>query len=158
MALKLIDSSQSPALRAFCARCGATPAPRGPGQRGWRESRVCAACGLGLVLHTPLVVARDSPFLVVDRALNVSAVSRRAEDLLGVSEARAVGLAVGRLLLATEPPEDFAALLHDAVLGGGASQGVHCRVGSDGGEPLAVRVGPCGPPPGALIVLDPPSR
>ncbi len=157
MALKLLDSAPSSALHTFCARCGAPPPPRAPGGGAWRESRVCAHCGLGLVLRTPLAVARDSPFLVVDRALNVSAVSRRAESLVGVSERRAVGLGIGRLLVPTEKPDEFAELLHDAVLGGGASQGVRCWIGEDCGEPLGVRVGPCGPPPGALIVLDPPS-
>jgi PAS fold len=157
MALKLLDSLPTSALHSFCARCGAPPVPRTLGQSAWRESRVCAHCGLGLMLRTPLTVARDSPFLVVDRALNVSAVSRRAEDLVGISEQQAVGQAIGRLLVPAEKPEEFSALLHDAVLGGGASQGVRCWIGEDCGEPLGVRVGPCGPPPGALVVLDPPT-
>jgi hypothetical protein len=155
MALKLVGTLPSSSLHAFCARCGAPPAARAPGQSAWRESRVCAHCGLGLILRTPLTVARDSPFLVIDRALSVSALSRRAEDLLRISEQRAVGLTIARLLVAVEAPQALSDLLHDAVLGGGSSEGVRCWVGEDCGEPLLVRVGPCGPPPGALLVLEP---
>jgi hypothetical protein len=157
MALKLVDPPTAPSLSAFCARCGAPPAPRAPGQSTWRESRVCGHCGLGLVLRTPVAVARDSPFVVVDRALGVSAVSRVAELRLGMSEQCAVGLPIGRLLAPAEKPEEFTALLADAILGGGSAQAVRCWIGEDCGEPLLVRVGPCGPPPGALIVLDPPT-
>jgi hypothetical protein len=155
MALKLVESSASPSLRAFCARCGAPPAERTPGQAGWRESRVCAHCGLGLILRTPLTVARDSPFLVVDRSLSVSAVSRQAETLLGVSEQRAVGLPIGRLLVAADSPEELTATLNDAILGGVRPQGLRCWIGEDCGEPLQVLTAPCGPPPGALLLFNP---
>ena len=155
MALKLLDPSPPSSLHAFCARCGAPPA-RNPAQSALRESRVCAHCGLGLVLRTPLAVDRDSPFLVVDRALEVSAVARSAESMLGLDERHALGLAVGALLRCALGSEEFAALLRDAVLGGGNPEGVDCWLNDEQhGEPLRVRVGPCGPPPGALLVFDP---
>jgi PAS fold len=106
------------------------------------------------VLRTPLTVARDSPLLVIDRALDVSAVSARAEELLGIAEPRAVGQPIGELLVASEQPEQLTASLRDAVLGGGASLSLRCTTSP---ETLAVRVGPCGPPPGALLLLNPAS-
>ena len=64
---------------SFCSHCAARPAVREPG------SRVCFSCGLGLLLEAPseVVPRPGDPFLVLDAALSVCAVSAAAERAAG---------------------------------------------------------------------------
>lgn len=144
-----------PAGAAFCARCGRAPdaAPPMP------ASRVCRHCGLGLVLRAPAQAA-PSPqdaFLVADRVGRVSAMSATAEVLLGLSEQAAQGRPVGELVSAVEDAphsrHDFLASLRAAAAGVGPVRHFQGWAGAPDGTPRSLRVGPCGPPPGALLVI-----
>ena len=143
---------------AFCARCGVAPSEAKP---GWPQafSRVCACCGMGLVLRAPEEVApaAGEAFLVADRALAVCAVSETAEPSLGITEPFAIGRLVTEVLVPEGDPADergLVMLIRRALLDGGAPQRTDVRVAGDELDVVRVRVGPCGPPRAALIVLE----
>jgi hypothetical protein len=140
-------------LVSFCGHCGLTPA-------GLQPSRVCGHCGLGLVLQAPSDVApRDGePFLVIDSTLSVCAVSTGAEELLGMDETRAVNQHIADFLVpadANAPSSDnLLALLVAAASGGGEPRTAVVRPRTEFGVRFRVRIGPCGPPHAALLVLS----
>jgi hypothetical protein len=143
------------ALTHFCTHCASLfdePASR---------RRVCPRCGLGVVLtcaSTTLDTA-GAAFFVVTSDLRVSAGSKQAEDLFSVHDgifgrpllslvtspagvgelARLVGAAAGGTLApSTIPIESAAARLDDVA--------------------LEARIGGCGNPPAALVVVETTSR
>lgn len=137
----------------FCGHCGqAPPTPTAA------RSRVCALCGLGVVIAAgeDLAPRAGEPFVIVDRRLMVCGVSRSAEKLLGVLEPTAVDRAIGEFL----EPADAEAGQGDELLrciaataGGGPACSIVLRPSGEYGVRYAARVGRCGPPTGALIVL-----
>lgn len=143
------------ALVSFCGHCGMPPAA-GVGAVG---SRVCAQCGLGLVLQAPADVAprADEPFLVVDSTLSVCAVSARAEELLGTDETLAVNRHVADFIVPADAnapsAENLLVLLVDAASGSGEPRTAVVRPRSEFGVRFRARIGPCGPPQAALLVL-----
>lgn len=143
---------------AFCARCGVAPERRGAVPQH-AFSRVCARCGMGLILRAPddAAPAPGGAFLVVDRALAVCAVSEGAERSLDVSEPFAIGRLVSELLVPDEVGDEpsMLTLVRRAVLDGGAPRRAGVRLAARIDEALTVRVGPCGPPRAAVVVLDP---
>jgi PAS domain-containing protein len=149
-----VDARGRP-VEDFCGHCGRPPEP-GDAQPA---SRVCRRCGLGLVLQAPKGIAPNAaePFLVVDSRLSVCAVSRKAEDLLGVPETRAVNRHIGEFLLpaAAEAtgPEDLLAQLVTAATSEEDADTVVVRPVGEFGVRYRARIGPCGPPRAALIVL-----
>lgn len=144
---------------AFCARCGLPPAAAGePAPNAF--SRVCRRCGMGLVLRAPYDAAPQAgdAFVVVDRGLSVCAVSESAEVAFGVSEPFAIGRLVSELVVPDRPHTDGTGLLslvRRAVLDGGPPARAGAHVAGIGPHPVTVRVGPCGPPRAALLVLEP---
>jgi hypothetical protein len=123
------------------------------------RSRVCALCGLGVVISATADAAPQpgEPFVIVDGALSLCALSRGAERLLAVEEPEAVHRHVADFL----EPADAEAGQADAFLrgiiataGGHASpQTIVVRPSGEYGVRFAARVARCGPPAGALIVL-----
>jgi hypothetical protein len=99
----------------------------------------------------------DDSFLVVDSSLAVQAVSVNAERLLGVSEEEAINQPVGQLLVPADSEArgmtSFAAAVADAMSSEEPSQ-IFVRPWNTFGVRMRVRVGACGPPAAALIVLD----
>jgi hypothetical protein len=95
--------------------------------------------------------------LIVDRSLTVCAVSRQAERLLGISETEAVNRHVAEFLGSgdAEAPgdENFAAVLTWAARGDAPVRNVVVRPPNTFGVRYWARIGPCGPPTAALIVL-----
>jgi len=146
---------QSLVERLFCGRCGRSPGP----SEVARPTRVCPRCGMGLLLSAATDVAptREDPFLVIDGALTIRAVSERAEELLGLSETEAVNEHVLNYLVPAEAenagPENLVALLARAAGGDVASHDVVIRPRDEFGVRLWARVGACGPPTAALLVL-----
>jgi PAS domain-containing protein len=123
---------------------------------------VCSSCGLGLLLETRHDTApspRDA-FLVIDTALLVQAMSRRAQTLLGLTEAEAVNRPVADLLVTADAePQSatgFAASIVSAA--GGAEDAVTAfvRPWNTFGVRMRARIAPCGPPRAALVVLEDP--
>jgi hypothetical protein len=139
----------------FCGHCGMPPAD------GSSEAltRVCARCELGLMMSAPPAAAPspDDPFLLVDGQLSVCAVSRHAEDLLLIPETQAVNRHITDLLLPADielaGPESLVNLIVHAARGVGETHDVVLRPAHEFGIRFWARVGPCGPPQAALIVL-----
>lgn len=154
--LRLSDGGGPAAWREtqrFCGHCAAEPGRDVP-----RPARVCEECGLGIVLEAAADAAPrpDEPFLVVDSALTVCAVSRRAEELLGVLELEAIHHHVGELLVSAQG-DGAAHQLLDALIAGGAGreggEDIVVRPANTFGIRLRARVAPCGPPSAMLLVL-----
>lgn len=140
---------------SFCGHCGMPPS--GPASSA--ASRVCGHCGLGLVLQAPADVAptNDEPFLVIDSTLSVCAVSARAEDLLETDETVAVNRHVADFLIPADAnapsAENLLVLLVDAASGSGEPRTAVVRPRQEFGVRFRARIGPCGPPHAALLVL-----
>lgn len=143
----------------FCSHCGTRPpvevnAATSPG------SRVCVACGLGLLIEAAENVAPQpgDAFLVLDRALSVCAVSRGAEQLLATSEPDVVNRHVSDLLIPADAEGEGGDSLSVAVAwaarGDGATRTAVVRPANTFGIRLTARIGPCGPPRAALLVLE----
>ncbi len=98
-----------------------------------RPTRVCPRCGMGLLLSAASDVAptREDPFLVIDGALTIRAVSERAEELLGLAETEAVNEHVLNYLAPAEAegagPENLVSLLARAASGETAAHDVVIR-------------------------------
>jgi hypothetical protein len=140
---------------SFCGHCGeAPPTPMAA------RSRVCALCGLGVVISAAADLAPRSgeAFVIVDRQLKLCALSRNAERLLAVDEPQAVHRHVGDFL---EPADAEAGggdellrqIIASAAMGFAPPTSVVVRPAGEYGVRYAARVGSCGPPEGALIVL-----
>lgn len=140
----------------FCSHCGTRPGGAGPSG----SSRVCAECGLGLMLEAREDVAprAGGAFLVLDRSLAVCAVSRAAERLLAVSEPDAVNRHVTDLVMPAGAEEKHGESLAMAVTwaarGDGGTRTTIVRPANTFGIRLTARITSCGPPRAALLVLD----
>jgi hypothetical protein len=155
--LRLVPELAEPTpVVSFCGHCGQAPSPSHTGL----NARVCARCGLGVVVTAAADLApreRES-FLIVDTQLKVCALSRGAERLLGLAEPAAVHRHVSEFL---EPADAEAGagdaflkqLVSSAALGFAPAVSVTVRPTGEYGVRYAGRVGACGPPEGALIVL-----
>lgn len=143
------------AFVSFCGHCGLPPAASVDGAR----SRVCGRCGLGLVLRAAADVAprADDPFLVIDSTLSVCAVSARAEELLGTDETQAVHRHVSDFLVPADANassvDNLLVALVDAACGSGQPRTAIVRPRQEFGVRFRARIGPCGPPLAALLVL-----
>ncbi|MEY2535799.1 MAG: hypothetical protein QOF29_3709 [bacterium] len=139
----------------FCGHCGhaavtdiAQPA-----------SRVCGRCELGLLIGAPpeLAPAPSDPFLLVDTALSVCGISALAEEILGISETKAVNRHINEFLVPADAevsgPGDLVNLLVHAARGAGEVHDVVLRPSDEFGIRYWARIGPCGPPRAALLVL-----
>jgi PAS domain-containing protein len=153
--MTVVDNEAQTAV-AFCGHCGARPRSH---LLSGAPSRVCALCELGLILRAAPAAAPDvrEAFLVVGAALEVCAVSDRAEQLLGVSETDAVNRHLGEFLAPDdERPTDYARLM-DAVprlvVGAAPIDALLVRAVQTPTGALRVRLGACGPPPAALLVF-----
>jgi hypothetical protein len=157
-ALRLVQSTTEPAVEYawFCGHCAAPSISHGPPPP---HARVCGSCGLGLLLETRADVAPnpDDSFLVVDSQLLVQAVSVNAERILGVDEEQAIDQPVSQLLVPADAEaagiSSFAAAVADAMSSEVPSQ-TFVRPWNTFGVRMRVRIGACGPPAAALIVLD----
>ncbi|HJS93826.1 MAG TPA: PAS domain-containing protein [Solirubrobacteraceae bacterium] len=161
-ALRLITplEHEAPApLVAFCSHCGARPTPP-PNVPAATQSRVCASCGLGLILESPADAAPSAgdAFLVLDHSLAVCAVSEAAERLLATSEPDVVNRHVSDLLMAAEAEEKNGAGLSAAVAwaarGDVGTRTAVVRPANTFGIRLTARIASCGPPRAALLVLE----
>lgn len=153
--LRVLEATDQP-LKTFCGHCGRSPESDAEPDN---ESRVCAKCGLGLLLQAPADTApgASDPFMVVDGALNICALSRQAEKLLDVTETEAVNRHVAEFLVPADAEsasgESLATLLAWAARGESPSAQVVIRPTNTFGVRYWARIGPCGPPTAALLVL-----
>ena len=96
---------------------------------------------------------------MLDSAIRVQAMSRRAEALLGVPEEQAVDRPVGDLLVPADaeagaPRAAFASSVAEAALSSDARAHVFVRPRNTFGVRMHARIAPCGPPRAALLVLE----
>jgi hypothetical protein len=142
----------------FCGHCAA-PSPSGSAPAP--TARVCASCGLGLLLEAREDAVPDSrdAFLVVDSGLLVQAMSREAQSLLDMSEELAVNKPVSELLVPADAEAQgstgFAATIAQAAEGQDPDTArAVVRPWNTFGVRMRARIATCGPPRAALIVLD----
>jgi len=161
-ALRLVHTRElEPAAPSvpFCSHCGTRPsvsaeAAHAPG------SRVCGACGLGLMIEAAEDVAPHTgdAFLVLDRALSVCAVSHGAERLLATREPDIVNRHMSELLMPADAEEargdSLSAAVAWAARGDGATRTAIVRPANTFGIRLTARIAACGPPRAALLVLE----
>ena len=158
-ALRVVPHPHDPAARpeptvTFCGHCGShadvIAAP---------ESRVCGQCRLGLLLQS---AASSAPrpgdaFVIVDRSLSIGGLSNAAESLLCAPEIEVVNRHLTELLVPAEAEADgrpelavaIAWAARDAV-----GSTVVVRPTRTFGIRLRARIGSCGPPRAALLVLE----
>jgi hypothetical protein len=139
------------ALTHFCTHCGSlfdTPASR---------SRVCPRCGLGVVLtcSSATLDAPGAAFFVVTSDLRVSAGSRQAEDLFSVHDGT-FGRPLLSLLTSPEGIGELPRLVVAAASGtlAPATIAVESAATKLDDLRLEARVGGCGSPPAALVVIE----
>ena len=145
-----------PELVSCCGHCGERPDPQiaSPG------SRVCGHCALGLVLQAGVEFAPrpDEPFLIVDTSLSICAMSVEAEALFGIEETAAVNKHVADFLVPADAnapsAENLLALLVDVAAGCGKPCTAVVRPRQEFGVRFRARIGPCGSPRAALLVLS----
>jgi hypothetical protein len=158
--LRLIETSPQDAPVEWVWFCGHCAAPAPPEEAPAPVTRVCSACGLGVMLETRSDLAPDDgdAFLVVDASLLVQGMSLRAEALLAMEEERAINKPVSELLVAPDAeagrPGGFAAAIAEAVSGDEAPVSKVVRPWNTFGVRMRARIGACGPPRAALVVLE----
>ena len=142
----------------FCSHCGKPPEGGVAPEVG---TRVCQRCNLGLLLEAPPALAPKDreAFVVVDRTLAVQALSKRSEKLLGLREVDAIDRRITDLLVPADAeaqgPHALSALLVEAASSSTDEvTNAIVRPADEFGVRFAARIGPCGPTPGALVVLD----
>lgn len=153
--LRLVPDPVAPTpLVSFCGHCGQAPPNPAAG------SRVCSRCGLGVVITAAADLAprEGESFVIVDRRLKLCALSRGAERLLGVDEPEAIHRPVSDFLEPADAEAGTGAellqgIVSSAALGIAAPHSIVVRPSGEYGVRYAARVGWCGPPEGALIVL-----
>ena len=155
--LKLVaePAEQRPG-KLFCGHCAREPESGPPGMTG---SRVCEHCGLGLLLEAnpDMAPTPADPFLVTDAGQQICAVSRAGESLLGVAEPEAVNRHLNDFIVPADLGNPASYSLSAAIVAAatGASDPIHIAVRPP--DTFGVRnwakIGACGPPNGALIVI-----
>jgi hypothetical protein len=157
--LRLVPSTAEEACPSqwFCGHCGApppnneTPAP---------PARVCGECGLGLLLEARADAAPkpNEPFVIVDASLAVCALSKESESLLAVAETDVINRPITELLTPADAegngPESLAAAIMWAARGEDEPSRIMVRPANVFGVRMPLRVGACGPPRAALLVLE----
>ena len=144
------------ALVSFCGHCGLRPQPLAAAP----ASRVCGHCGLGLVLQADADLAprEDEPFLVIDTSLSVCAVSAAAEALFAIEETAAVNKHIADFLVPADAnapsAENLLTLLIDVAAGSREACTTVVRPRQEYGVRFWARIGPCGSPRAALLVLS----
>ena len=159
--LRLVEGAATQTIEWawFCGHCAA-PAPKG--QAPAPTARVCPSCGLGLLLETraDAVPTEREAFLVIDNALLIQAMSRRAQMLLALTEEEAVNRPVAELLVPADAEGQaqagFAAAIAEAAQGADRSSSVYVRPWNTFGIRIRARIASCGPPRAALVVLQSP--
>jgi hypothetical protein len=144
-------------LTRFCTHCAelfdAPPPATGTPNRG----RVCTSCGLGVVLtcSAATLTTPGAAFLVVTADLRVSAGSQAAEDMFGVPDGT-YGRPLMSLLTSPVGVGEMTRLVVRAANGAFTPTTIPVEAASSNvpATGLAARVGGCGNPPAALVVIE----
>jgi predicted nucleic acid-binding Zn-ribbon protein len=143
------------ALTHFCTNCASLfdePAAR---------RRVCPRCGLGVVLtcSSATLDAPGAAFFVVTSDLRVSAGSKQAEDLFSVHDGT-FGRPLLSLVTSPDSVGELARLVVAAANGTMAPSTIEVESAASKLDDISLeaRIGGCGNPPAALVVVEPASR
>ena len=144
-------------LTRFCTHCGSVfDAPTVTAGRPNR-GRVCPHCGLGVILTcaAETLSAPGAAFLVVTADLRVSAASEAAEKLFAVRD----GLYGRPLLSLLTSPVGVRELARRIVQAASGSRApttlrVEAAAAALSATELVARIGWCGSPPAALVVVE----
>jgi PAS domain-containing protein len=107
------------------------------------------------------VPSQRDAFLVIDNALLVQAMSRRAQQMLAVTEEEAVNRPVSELLVTADAEAQgnkLAAAIAAAAEGSGEGVSTFVRPWNTFGVRMRARISPCGPPRAALLTLQSPRQ
>ena len=144
-------------LTRFCTHCGSLFDAAGVNPERPMRGRVCSRCGLGVVLTcaSDLLEEPGAAFLVVTSDLRISAASEAAEELLGRGE----GLYGRPLLSILTSPAGVAELARRVVRAAMGERSVERMPVEPAarrmpGTSLEARIGTCGGPPAALVVVE----
>lgn len=137
-------------LTHFCTNCATLH--EGASQR----RRVCSHCGLGVVLTcaSATLSAPGAVFLVVTADLYVSAASEQAEDMLGSPDGT-YGRPLTSLLTSPAGVGELTHAVVRAARGSYAPTTIPVKAAASKLDVTAdARVGGCGNPPAALVVIE----
>lgn len=155
--LKLVEQpAERRPGKLFCGHCARPPET---GRPTLTDSRVCERCGLGLLLETSPDMAPTpaDPFMVVDAAQSICAVSSAGEDLLGVGEPQAVNHHLSEFIVPADLGNPAALSLSAGVVAAatGGTEPIHIAVRPPDmfGVRHWAKIGTCGPPSAALILI-----
>jgi PAS domain-containing protein len=152
-----LTSARAGSIR-FCSRCG-EPAPAPPAGEPIRGGRVCAACGMGVLLSCArqALPGAGAAFLIATGDLEVSAISQAAERLFG-PETEVLGAPLVDLLGSPLGEARLAATVVQAALrkrppevlpvNGLTPEARRAGV-------MGARISTCGRPRAALITVEP---
>ena len=149
--------AQPAELTRFCTHCGSLfEAPSATPERPLR-GRVCSNCGLGMVLtcSNELLSRPGGAFLVVTAELRISAASEAAEELLDSGQ----GLYGRPLLSVLTSPAGVAELTRRVVRAAMGDRSIRTLPVEPSavkavGVALEARIGTCGTPSAALVVVE----
>jgi hypothetical protein len=150
-------SAEGDELTRFCTHCAFVfDGPEEPAATPLR-GRVCVRCGLGVVLtcSSATLVAPGAAFFVVTADLRVSAASEAAEELFAVPDG-SYGRPLMSLLTSPAGVGELARLVIRAAKGSFAPASIPVEPTATKIDELSLeaRIGGCGNPPAALVVVE----
>jgi hypothetical protein len=138
-------------LTRFCTHCASLY------DAGSGRTRVCKLCGLGVILTcaSATLTAAGAAFLVVTGDLRVSAASQHAENLFAVPDGT-YGRPLMSLLTSPAGVGELARAIVRAANGTYAPTTIPVEAASAkvAASELEARIGGCGNPPAALVVVE----
>ena len=143
----------------FCSRCG-EPAEEPPqDQEPVTRTRVCAACGMGMLLSCAreALPGAGAAFVIATVEATVSAVSEAAEPVFG-SEQSILGAPVADLLTSPMGEDRLLRTITQAATRAREPAIMPVRgltSNADGLGMMAARISTCGRPRAALITVEP---
>jgi hypothetical protein len=155
------SAQESGELTRFCTHCATLfDGPPLLGDRPLR-GRVCGSCSLGVVLTctADLLTGPGEAFLIVTADLRVSAASEAAEHLFHVPDGT-FGRPLLSLMTSPDGIEELSRRVASAATGsqGSSTMRVEPAASRLPAGVLEARIGSCGDPPAALVVLEPAVR
>ena len=151
------SAGREPMVR-FCSRCGEPGRDLPRGDNPPLQGRVCAACGMGVLLRCSRDAAPGQmPFLIVKSDLRIVAISQTAEYAFG-EEALILETKVTDLLSSPLGEVRFGRTVAQAATRNREPAVIPVRpVAPAAGLAgmLAARIATCGPPRAALVMVEP---
>ncbi len=158
--LRLVPSTAEDALPSqwFCGHCGSPPPNN---EMPAPPARVCGECNLGLLLEARADIVPDARRAVRDRRqarLPSARCPRPARACSRSSETDVINRPITELLTPADAEASGPASLAGAIMGAAGGEDevrrLMVRPANVFGVRMPLRVGACGPPRAALIVLE----